>query len=121
MTLDEFKKADLRVGKVLSAERVEGSEKLLKLSVDLGEKDADDAAKLRQIIAGIGKTYEPEALVGREIVVVANLEPRIFTLRGASGQVGLESQGMLLAAHGDGGEPILLMPDKETPPGSAIG
>ena len=104
MTIDEFQQVDLRVGKIVSAERVEGSEKLIKLQVDIGE--------LRQLVAGIGKAYEPEALVGREIVVVANLEPRTL--------LGLESQGMLLAAHGDDDAPFLLMPDKEVPPGSAV-
>lgn len=104
MTIDEFRRVDLRVGKIVSAERVEGSEKLVKLQVDIGEP--------RQLVAGIGKAYEPEALVGREIIVVANLEPREL--------MGLTSQGMLLAAHGDDGVPFLLMPDKEVPPGSAI-
>lgn len=105
MTIDEFRQVDLRVGKVVSAERVPGSEKLLKLQVDMGES--------RQIIAGIGKAYALEGLVGKEIVVVANLEPREL--------MGLASQGMLLAAHGDGGsEPVILVPDSAVPPGSKI-
>lgn len=104
MTIDEFRKVELRVGKITAAERVEGSEKLVKLQVDTGEP--------RQLVAGIGKAYEPEALVGREIVVVANLEPRKM--------MGLESQGMLLAAHGEDGVPFLLGPDKEVPPGAAV-
>ncbi|MDP2695832.1 MAG: methionine--tRNA ligase subunit beta [bacterium] len=101
---EEFKKVELKVAKVLSAERIEGSEKLLKLQVDIG-------AEQRQIIAGVGKVYEPEALVGRKIVIVANLEPRSL--------MGLESQGMLLAADSAGG-PVLLMPDKEISPGAGI-
>ena len=104
MTIDEFKAVDLRVAKVLSAERVEGSEKLLKLQVDIGEA--------RQIIAGIGTAYAPEDLVGKEIVVIANLEPRKL--------MGLESQGMLLAAHGENGEPVALMVERAVPPGSKI-
>ncbi len=104
MTIDEFRQADLRVGKIVAAERVEGSEKLIKLQVDIGEP--------RQLVAGIGKAYEPEGLIGREIVVVANLEPRKL--------MGHESQGMLLAAHGGDGMPFLLMPDKELPPGAAV-
>jgi len=104
MTIDEFAQVDLRVGKIVSAERVEGSEKLLKLQVDLGEQ--------RQIVSGIGKRYAPEDLIGKEIVLVVNLEPRKL--------VGLESQGMLLAAHGENGEPFLLIPDGVVPPGSKI-
>ncbi|MBX4211587.1 MAG: methionine--tRNA ligase subunit beta [Candidatus Yanofskybacteria bacterium] len=100
---DEFKKVELKVAKVVSAERVEGSEKLLKLQVDIGEP--------RQIIAGIGTAYEPDQLVGREIIIVANLEPRIL--------MGLESQGMLLAANDENG-PVVLMPEKEVPPGTEI-
>ncbi len=105
ITYDDFVKTELKVGKVLSAERVEGSEKLLKMAVDLGEETP------RQIVAGIGKAYEPEALVGRQIIVVANLEPRKL--------MGLESQGMLLAASGEEG-PVLLTTEKETKPGAGI-
>ena len=92
MMIDEFQKMDLRVGKILTADRVEGSEKLLKLSVDIGEP--------RQILSGIAKSYAPEDLVGREVVVIANLEPRMM--------MGMESQGMILAAHGEAGDPVLL-------------
>ncbi len=104
ITIDDFKKVELKVAKVISAERVEGSDKLLKLQVDLGEEK-------RQIIAGIGKAYEPENLVGKEIIVVANLEPRLL--------MGLESQGMVLAANSESG-PVLLIPDKEVPSGIGI-
>jgi methionine--tRNA ligase beta chain len=102
----EFQNVDLRVGKVLSAERVEGSEKLLKLRVDVGSDIGE-----RQIIAGIGKVYNPEVIVGREIIIVINLEPRSL--------MGLESQGMLLAADDEFG-PILLEPDKDALPGAKI-
>ncbi len=105
MTIDEFKTVELRVAKILEATRVEGSDKLLKLKVSLGSEE-------RQLLAGIGKAYAPENLVGTEIVMVANLDPRMM--------LGLESRGMLLAAHGEDGAPILLRPDKETPLGSVI-
>lgn len=102
---DDFKKLELRVGKIETAEAVPGSEKLVKLTVDIGTEK-------KQILAGIAKQYAPEALVGRQIVVVANLAPRMM--------MGLESQGMLLAAHDTEGGAVLLMPDKEVLPGSAI-
>ena len=104
ITIDDFKKIDLRVAKVMVAEKVEGSDKLLKLQVDMGEEK-------RQIVAGIGLAYTPEAMIGKEIIVVANLEPRML--------MGLESQGMLLAAKD--GQPVLLTPDTEVPPGITIG
>ncbi|MEK7589198.1 MAG: methionine--tRNA ligase [Patescibacteria group bacterium] len=108
ITYNDFQKIELRVAKILTAERVEGSKKLLKLQVDAGDKDAADQFISRQVIAGIGTHYEPEDIVGLEIVIVANLEPRML--------MGLESQGMLLAAEG----PVLLTPDKEVLPGSGI-
>lgn len=104
IAFEDFQKLDLRIGKIIEAYKIEGSEKLLKLSVDLGEMQ-------RQIIAGIGRQYAPEDLAGRDIVVLVNLEPRNL--------MGLESQGMLLAAEGEQG-PVLLMPDQELKPGSKI-
>lgn len=112
MTIDDFRQTDLRVGKVLEAVRVEGSDKLLRLKVDLGEKDEAGASVQRQILAGIGKAYEPEKMIGREVCVVANLEPREM--------MGFASQGMLLAAPSESG-PVLLMPEKEVLPGAKIG
>ena len=94
---EQFTQTDLRVATILSAERVEGSEKLLRLRVSLGEEE-------RQIIAGIGKKYAPEELTGKQIIIVANLEPRML--------MGLESQGMLLAADSPDG-PVILMPERE--------
>jgi methionyl-tRNA synthetase len=111
INFDEFQKVELRVAKVLAAERVEGSEKLLKLQLDAGDKDEAGSSLTRQIVAGIGKVYAPENLVGREIVIVANLEPRKL--------MGLESQGMLLAASDEAG-PVFLMPEHDVPPGSGI-
>ena len=113
MTIDDFKKMDLRVGRVAKAERVEGSEKLIKLQVDLGETDAENALEKRQIVAGIGLAYEPESLVGMEILVVANLEPRSI--------MGIESRGMLLAASGEDGRPVILTPEKAVSPGTEVG
>ena len=104
ITIADFKKIELRVAKVLEAERVEGSDKLIKMQLSLGEEK-------RQVIGGIGKTYEPEQLIGREIIIVANLEPRNL--------MGLESQGMLLAASDENGI-ALLAPDKEVTPGFKI-
>jgi methionyl-tRNA synthetase len=85
ITIDEFMKIQLKTAKVISAERVPKSEKLLKLQVSLGE-----GAEPRQIVAGIGKKYEPEALIGKTIIIVANLKPAKL--------MGIESQGMVLAA-----------------------
>jgi methionine--tRNA ligase beta chain len=106
MTIDEFKNADLRVGKIVSAERVEGSDKLLKLQVDIGE------AAPRQILSGIGKAYTPEDMLGKQVLIIANLDPRMM--------MGLESQGMLLAAHGEDGVPVLVHPDRDVPSGAKI-
>ncbi|MDP3947390.1 MAG: methionine--tRNA ligase subunit beta [bacterium] len=105
ISIDDFRKIELKIGKILAAERVEGSEKLMKLRVSLGVDE-------RQIVAGIGKAYEPESLVDKEIIVVVNLEPRMV--------MGLESQGMLLAASGEDGVPVLLVPEREVMPGSAV-
>jgi len=93
ITIDDFSKVELRVGQVLSAERVKGADKLLHLKVDLAE------AEPRSIVAGIAEAYAPEALVGRKVVIVANLAPR--KLRG------LTSNGMIVAASVEGGKPVL--------------
>jgi len=105
ISFQEFQALDLRLAKVLEAARVEGATKLLKLRVDLGGGD------VRQIVAGIAAAYAPEALVGRTVVVVANLEPAKIR--------GIESQAMLLAAV-DGGALALLGPDKELPAGTKV-
>jgi methionyl-tRNA synthetase len=106
IALDELQKVDLRVGKIMTAERVPGSEKLLKLSVELGE------AAPRQVISGIAQWYAPEVLVGRQVVMAANLEPRTI--------MDLESQGMLLAAHREDGSAVLLTALEEVPSGAKI-
>jgi len=102
---EDFMKVKLKVGIVKEAVRVPKSKKLIKMQVDL------DEAELRQIVAGIGVEYQPEDLVGRRIVVVANLKPAKL--------MGVESRGMLLAASIDGA-PILLAPDGEVPPGTGV-
>ena len=92
ITIDDFAKVELRVAQVKAAEKVKGADKLLRLEVDLGYET-------RQILAGIAEAYAPETLVGRKIVIVANLAPRKMR--------GLESNGMLLAASLEGGKPVL--------------
>lgn len=101
----DFVKINLRVARIIEAERVEGSEKLMKLQVRIGEEP-------RQIIAGIAKAYAPIDLIGRQIVVVANLKPAKL--------MGHESQGMLLAADDSDGTPILLQPERESPDGTSV-
>jgi methionyl-tRNA synthetase len=104
ITYDEFKKMDLRVARVIAAERVEGTKKLLKLQIDLGTEQ-------RQIIAGVAETYSPEDLLNKEFIVIANLQPAVIR--------GIESQGMLLAAEVDG-RPIIPFFDREIPPGTKV-
>jgi methionine--tRNA ligase beta chain len=111
MTIDEFQKAELQVGKIVAAERVEGSSKLLKLQVNIGGADPEHP-EIRQVLSGIGKAYAPEDVLEKQVVMITNLDPREM--------MGMTSQGMILAAHGEGGEPILLSPWKEVEPGSKI-
>jgi methionyl-tRNA synthetase C-terminal region/beta chain len=94
ISIDDFRRVELRVAKVLEAARVEGSKKLIRLVVDLG-------AEKRQIIAGLAEYYKPEELLGKYVVVVANLQPKKM--------MGLESQGMLLATCE---KPVLLTIEK---------
>ncbi len=103
--IDAFARVALRVGQVLAAERVPKADKLLKLTVDVGEGSP------RTVVAGIAEAYAPEALVGRKVVVVANLKPRALR--------GIESRGMLLAA-GSGGASLKLVDPGDLPPGSPV-
>ena len=106
ITIDDFARVELRVGQVKVAEKVKGADKLLRLEVDLG-------TEVRQIIAGIAKAYDPEKLIGRKVVIVANLAPR--KLRG------LESQGMIVAASlGDEGVPVLAGFLEDVPNGARL-
>lgn len=104
VTLADFQRIDLRVATVLSAEAHPNADRLLVLRIDLGDEQ-------RQIVAGIRSSYDAAALVGKQIVVVANLEPA--TLRG------VESQGMLLATR-DGERVVVLTPDAPVPPGGKV-
>ena len=106
ITIDDFLKVELRVGEVKVAEKVKGADKLLRLEVDIG-------TEVRQIVAGIAKAYDPEKLIGRKVVIVANLQPR--KLRG------LESQGMIVAASlGDEGLPVLAGFLEDVPVGAKL-
>ncbi len=105
VSFDEFKKIDMRVAKVLSAEKVEKTDKLLRLEVQIGEEK-------RQIVAGMAEFLSPDELVGKTVVVVVNLQP--VKIRG------LESQGMLLAAETESGELSLVTVEKEIASGAKI-
>ena len=105
INFDDFSKLNIRVGKIIGAEDVEGSNKLIKMKVDIGDEE-------RQIVAGISKYYSLDELTNKTVIVLINLEPRkIF---------GIESQGMLLASI-DEDKVSLLQTDKEMVPGSEIG
>ncbi|MEM1512782.1 MAG: methionine--tRNA ligase subunit beta [Candidatus Jordarchaeales archaeon] len=105
VSFEEFAKMDIRVGRVVEAERVAGAKKLVKVLVDLGEE------KPRQVVAGIAEYVNPESLLGKNVVVLANLEPKKF--------MGLESRGMLLAADVNG-KPVLLTVEESVPPGTRV-
>jgi len=103
--LDVFKQLDIRVARVISAERIKRSDKLLLLKVDIG------GGEVRQIVAGLAPHYSPEQLVGREVIVLVNLEPKTL--------MGYISQGMLLAAVEDD-KPVLIVPESEVKVGAKI-
>ena len=105
ITIDDFKKLEIKIGKIKSVEKVPNADKLLKFIIDIGEEE-------RQILAGLAEFFEdPSILVGKELPVLTNIEPR--TLRGYT------SYGMILAANADG-KPVLLHPEKEIPAGSIV-
>lgn len=103
-TYEDFMKIELKVAKVLEAEEVPAASKLLKLKLDAG-------GETRQVVAGIKKNYQPQDLIGKQVVLVTNLDPRVV--------MGVESQGMVLAASDENG-PILVRPDKDVPAGSKV-
>ena len=105
ISIEDFMKIELRTAKVLTAERVPKSNKLLKLSVDVGTEH-------RTLVAGIAEAYEPEALVGRTVVIVFNLKPAKL--------MGIESNGMVLAASPDGGKPTVVSFEEPPPPGTRV-
>ncbi|MDQ6701069.1 MAG: methionine--tRNA ligase subunit beta, partial [Acidobacteriota bacterium] len=106
IAIEDFAKVDLRVGQVLSAEPVKGADKLLHLKIDIAE------AEPRTIVAGIAEAYKPEELVGRKVVIVANLQPR--KLRG------IQSNGMIVAASLEGGKPVLAAFLEDVPVGARL-
>ena len=106
ISIDDFSKIDLRIARIANAEHVEGADKLLRLTLDLGELGQ------RQVFAGIKSAYAPETLVGRLTVMVANLAPRKM-------KFGM-SEGMVLAASGDAGGPFILSPDSGAQPGMKV-
>jgi methionyl-tRNA synthetase len=105
ISIDDFAKIELRVAQIVVAERIPKADKLLRLEVDLGYEK-------RQILAGIAEHYAPEKLIGRKIVIIANLAPRKMR--------GLESNGMLLAASLEGGAPALAGFLEEVPLGARL-
>lgn len=105
ITYDEFKKMRIRIGLIVEAERVEGTDKLLKLKVDFGDEK-------RQIVSGIAEFYKPEQLINKQFTFIVNLEPRVIR--------GVESQGMILAVSA-GEKVVLLKPQKKVPAGSSAG
>jgi methionyl-tRNA synthetase len=105
ISIDDFAKVELRVGRIESAERIQGADKLLKIMVNIGDE-------VRQVLAGIALAYAPENLVGRKVVIVVNLAPRKMR--------GLESNGMLLAASTADGNPVLCTFAEEIPPGAKV-
>ncbi len=104
ISIDDFAKIALRAGTILTAEKVPGATKILKLTIDIGERQITTAS-------GIAQHYQPENLVGRRVVVVANLEPA--TIRG------IESQGMILAAS-EGDKIVLVAPAEDIPNGAKV-
>lgn len=104
ITHDDFAKLEIRIGKVISAEKIENTDKLLRLEVDFGDEK-------RQIVSGIAEHYQPEDLIGHEFPFLTNLEPRMLK--------GVESQGMILAI-GTEEKIVLIEPQEEVPLGSKI-
>ncbi len=106
IAFDDFGKLDIRIGTITNAEPVEGTDKLLKLTVDTGD------AELRQLVAGIAGAYGADGVIGRQIPVLTNLEPK--TIRG------VQSQGMILCPSDSAGIPVLLHPDRDVAPGAKL-
>ncbi len=104
ITFDEFKRMDLRVGEILKAEKVPGTDKLLKIELNLG-------TEVRTMVAGVADTYTPEEMVGKKLIVIANLKPAVIR--------GIESQAMLLAAE-IGGQAIIPFFDRDVPAGAKV-
>ena len=105
VSYSDFKKLDLRIGKIENVEEIEGLDRLYQLRVDLGR------GQKKTLLAGLKESHQPYELLGKSVVVVANLEPREVK--------GIKSQGMLLAAVA-GEKPVLLVPEEEVKPGSKV-
>lgn len=111
ISYEDFKKMDMRIGEIMQVEPVPDTDKLLKCQIDFGELDEEGNKKLRQIVSGIHEYFpEYEKLVGKKVLYILNLEPRMIK--------GVESSGMLMAV-GDGA-PIFLVPDDDVPNGSRV-
>ncbi|MBI1985049.1 MAG: methionine--tRNA ligase [Candidatus Wildermuthbacteria bacterium] len=104
VSLADLQKLDIRIGKVLHAERIADTNKLIRLEIDFG-------VETRQVITGMAEFFEPSHFIGKEIPVIVNLSPRNIQ--------GIESQGMILAVEA-AGRPVLLYPEQEVPPGSMV-
>ena len=104
ITFDEFNRTDIRIGTILSAEKIAGTDKLMKLEVDIGSEK-------RTLAAGIADRYTPEDLQGKQIPILVNLEPKTIK--------GVESQGMILVAE-FGNDYVLLKPERDVPPGTKV-
>lgn len=115
VTLGDFARLDLRIGTILEAKKIEGSDKLLVLNVGLGRECDPDRGEVfecrRVLVAGIGEDYAPAELGGRQVVVLLNIEPKVIR--------GVVSEGMLLAVDVEG-RPVLIAPDREAPDGSVV-
>ena len=104
ISIEEFAKVQMRVGQILEAEKIEGSRKLVKLRVDIGDE-------VRQVVAGIAEAYEPASLLNKKVVIVANLKPARL--------MGVESNGMIVAASADG-KPVLATFTEDAPNGALL-
>jgi len=111
ITYDDFQKLDIRIATILEAEPIPETLKLLKLKVDLGDDPAVAGQDIRILVAGIAETYKPEDIIGKQIPILTNLEPKIIK--------GIESNGMILAIDIEN-KAILLKPLKKVPNGSKI-
>ncbi len=111
ISFEDFKKIEIKIGKIVAAEKIEKSDKLLKLEVDFGDPSTSSGLGRRQIVSGIANDYDSESLVDKSFVFITNLESRQI--------MGLESQGMILAADVEG-HAILLEPNQEVNPGTLV-
>jgi methionyl-tRNA synthetase len=113
VSYEEFKKMDMRIGRIMEIEPVPETDKLLRCQIDFNEVDEEGNKKLRQIISGLREYYpDYEKLIGKQVLYVVNLEPRTIK--------GVESNGMLMAVDGVDGKPVFLTPEVEVNNGSKV-